>query len=606
MSNQAPLIVQRTSLARGILQFIKYTFATVAGIFLFLFLSFFFFALIGMAFETDSAPALEEDSILKLNFAQPITEQAPEEDIPIPEQYLSTLGMDKKDGLLQILRAIQAAKTDDKIKGIYLELSMQPLGWASHKEIRDALLDFKTSRKFIVAYSEMMSESEYYLASVADKVYINPEGGLEFDGLTSEIPFLKGSFEKLGVKPQIFRVGQYKSAVEPFINDKMSDENRYQVTEYLNSLYSTFLAEVAASRKISPDSLKIISSEMLAWQREDFLKYRLVDALVYYNDVEADLRKRMSLAADKKLPFVSYNSYKKTLQPDDYNENKIAVLSTQGDIVSGKGGDDEIGSESMVTELRKLRLDKSIKAVVLRINSPGGSALASDVMWNEIQLLKKEKPVVASMSDLAASGGYYMAMGCNKIVAQPNTITGSIGIFGMLFQVDEAMRDKLGISFDHVSTGKMSLSSALLTKPLTTMERNYMQQMIEAGYETFTTKAAQGRNMPIEELLKHAGGRVWTGTQAKEVGLVDQLGSLQDAVALAASLAKLGKEDYMLKYYPFQKTFLESFVESGTETMFKTRVQDELGPFYPILNEYKKLYGMHPVQARAWLEVPTH
>ncbi len=606
---QQPIVVKRTSFGRGILQFIKYMFATAAGIWLFLFLFLFAVALIGMAVGSGSSTTvLDEASILKLDLSRPIVEQAPDdEEIPGMSEYASLAGLEPKDGLVQILRSIKNAKTDDNIKGIYLQLAMQPCGWATHKEIRDALLDFKQSKKFIVAYSEIMSESEYYLASVADKIYLNPEGFMEFDGLHAEIMFFKGAFDKLGVKPQIFRVGQYKSAVEPFLKDKMSDENRYQVTEYLNSLYGTFLAEVAASRNINADSLRITSAEMLARKQEDLLKYRLVDALAYYDEVEADLRKRIGLEADKKLPFVSLNTYKKTVLPENYAETKIAIITTQGDIVSGKGGDGEIGSEAVVAELRKVRLDKNIKAVVLRVNSPGGSALASDVMWREIQLLKKEKPVVASMSDLAASGGYYMSMGCSKIVALPNTITGSIGIFGMLFQVDEAMRDKLGITYDHVSTGKMAgLNSALLTKSLSASEQQIIQDMINKGYETFTAKAAQGRNMTQDELKKYASGRVWTGLQAKEVGLVDELGGLDKAIAVAAELAKLKSGDYMLKYYPFQKPLLERLLDTGSETMLKKGMKEKLGVVYPLWSNYEKLSKMHPVQTRMLLDVPTH
>ena len=390
-------------------QFLKFTLATIVGLIIFFVLGFFMFALL----IPDDTVSIESNSVLRLNLSQPILERSidnPLSDLDVPISN-DPFGV----GLVELKKNIRKAKDDKKIKGIFLSLSGVSTGFAILEELRDVLLEFKSSGKFIYAYGEAYSEGAYYLASIADKIYLNPAGGMEFNGLTAELSFYKNALDKLNVEPVIFRVGDFKSAVEPYILDQMSDENRLQLEALLNSIYDNYLSKVAESRKLDAKKLEEISDKMLVQTPEDALKHKLVDKLAYYPEVEDELRKKLELKEDAKIKFVSFKKYEKTAGGSvSTSSNRIAVIIGQGEIRSGNGDDGIIGSETIAKELRKARNNDKVKAVVLRINSPGGSALASDVMWNEIMLTKKEKPVIASMSDYAASGGYYMAMGCDK------------------------------------------------------------------------------------------------------------------------------------------------------------------------------------------------
>ena len=573
--------------------FFKFTFATIFGLFLFCILSVVILAVIGSA-SSSGDPDVKDNSILKISLNKPFAERDREEpfgDLEIPGNDGGVIG------LYDLKKAIRNAKDDSKIKGIYLDCGMGRIGYGTNEELRNTLLDFKKSGKFIYAYGEYYSESNYYLASLADSIYLNPEGLLEFNGLSSDVMFFKGMLDKLEVKPEIFRVGDFKSAVEPFFRESMSDANRLQYTSFLNSINGHVIAQVAASRKLPIEVVKVISDSMKVRNSEDAVRLGMISKAAYYDQVLATLKKKTGAEKDEDLHFISYSKYKKADDSEkEVSGNKIAVIVAQGEISGGKGDDETIGSDKIAETLRKARNDKNVKAVVLRINSPGGSALASDVMWREIMLTKKVKPIIASMSDVAASGGYYMAMGCHKIVAQPTTITGSIGVFGLMFNAQDFFKNKLGISFDGVKTGTYS-DIGNMTRPLTPGERQIIQSEVNKIYDTFTSKAAQGRKMDVEALRKLAGGRVWSGTEAKQNGLVDELGGLEKAVELAAAQAKLGK-DYRLKLMPVQKNFLDQIMEQLGGQAKISVLKAELGDLYPVVKQMQKLKTMEGIQAR--------
>lgn len=561
----------------------------------------FFSALIAGLSKADAPVVLESNSVLHLKLNVPITEnevEDPLEGLPIPGVE------DAAIGLLPFKRALQQAKGDDKIEGVYLDLSIFQAGYGIAKEVREALNDFKQSGKWVVAYSEMFTESAYYVASAADKVYLNPEGEIEFNGLSVEVSFFKKMFDKLEIKPQIFRVGDFKSAVEPFMVEKMSNENRLQLNELISDIHQVMLQDVAESRSIDFARLKEIADKMLVTNAQQAQSLGLIDSLVYYDQVQDDLRGRLGLTGDDKIKLVKYNKYKKSFTVTNASTNEIAVIVADGDIVPGKGQDGIIGSDTFAEEIRKARTSDKVKAIVVRINSPGGSALASDVMWREIVLATQTKPVIASMSDYAASGGYYLAMACDTIVAQPTTITGSIGVFSLLFDVSTFLDNKIGITFDEVKTGEVG-ELVTFTRPLTAVEKSIWQKRTNEIYKTFTTKAAEGRNMPVEELLKIASGRVWTGSQAKDRGLVDALGNFEDAVSIAAASAGLADNDYRLKFYPVEKSFFEEWM-STMEQSKTNALKEELGEHYRTYEQIKELKRYQGAQARMPFQLKIH
>ncbi len=558
----------------------------------------FFSAAISTFSDNNAKTVVADNSVLHLKLDGPITElevENPLEGLPIP-------GADEPAiGLLQLKTALAHAKTDEAIRGIYLDVSLFQGGYAVAKEIRESILDFRKSGKWVMAYSEMYSEASYYLASSADKVFLNPEGEIEFNGLAVEISFYKKMFDKLEIKPEIFRVGDFKSAVEPFFLDKMSDANRLQLKELIDEINATTMKEVAESRKIDQEEIKNISSKMLVTSPKDAKQYKLIDSLVYYDQVLSELRSKLGLGKAEKIAFVKYNKYKKSFTSSSKSKNEIAVIVAEGDILPGKAQEGSIGSDTFAEELRKARTNDKVKAIVLRINSPGGSALASDVMWREVTLASKEKPIIASMSNYAASGGYYLAMGCDTIVAEPNTITGSIGVFSVLFDLSSFLNNKIGITFDQVKTGEVG-NLVSFTRPLTEVEKSVWQTKTNKIYEGFTSKAAAGRKMPVEKLRSVASGRVWSGTQAKEKGLVDVIGGFNDAVKIAAQKAGIG-EDYKIKFYPKQKNFLAQWLQ-GMEENAKVRIlKQELAEGYETLQQVKKVQHYQGVQARMPFEL---
>lgn len=537
--------------------------------------------------------SVKENSVLHLKLNGPMAEmefENPLEGLPLPGNAEGTIG------LLQLQQTLRAAAGDARIKGIYLDVSFFQGGYAKAGEVRKALSEFRKSGKWVVAYSEMMTEQAYYVASAADKIFLNPEGQLEFNGLAIEVSFFKKMFDKLDIKPEIFRVGDFKSAVEPFMLEKMSDANRLQLNELVADMNSNIVKDIAASRQMEPARLKEISDKMLATTVDEAKKLHLIDSLLYYDQVLADLRSRLLLKETDDVTFIKYGKYKKTISNYNSSKNEIAVIVADGEILPGKAEQGSIGSDTFAEEIRKARTNKNVKAIVLRINSPGGSALASDVMWREVMLAKKEKPIIASMSDYAASGGYYMAMGCDTIVAQPITITGSIGVFSVLFDLSSFLDNKIGITFDEVKSGEVG-EMVTFTRPLTSLERTIWQKSTDRIYASFTSKAADGRKMSVEDIRKVASGRVWSGTQAKEKGLVDILGNFDDAIRIAAEKAGVA-DDYKLRFYPKYKTFIEEWM-SGMEGTSKVRtLKKELGTHYQLYEQVKNLKKIQGTQAR--------
>lgn len=587
-------------------QFFKFVLATIVGIvisgvIIIVIIAGIIGGLIASA-GSEKTVDVEPNSVLRMAFTNPITERTPNN----PLSGISFLGLDKdkSTGLNDILASIHKAKTDENIKGIFLDESYMMSGQATTEEIRNALIDFKKSGKFVVAYAEIYTQGFYYLASVADKVYINPKGIFEFHGFNSEITFLKGALDKLGIEAQIIKVGTYKSAVEPLILTKMSDANRMQVTSYLGSLYDYYLTGISKSRGINKDTLFNYADQMRVQFPEDALKLKLVDGLKYKDEILDDLKKRSGTDSKDNLKSIDLGDYTKGHSENDKDKeeasskNRIAVVYASGEISGGDGDDNTIGSERISKALRKVRLDNKVKAVVLRVNSPGGSSLASDVIWREVMLTKKVKPIIVSMGDVAASGGYYIACAADSIIAQPNTITGSIGIFAILPNLQKLFNDKLGVTFDGVKTGKYA-DLGDVTRPLTPAERLILQNSVNHGYDDFTKAVATGRHKTQEYINSIGQGRVWTGEQAVKIGLVDRLGNINDAIASAAKKANV--KTYSLVAYPEQKSFLTQLSgDIGVEA--RTRVlKSELGDHYKV---YEQLKGMTQMMCTPQARLP--
>lgn len=544
-----------------------------------------------------SSPKLTEGTILHLSLSGVLNEQA--EENPLAQ----FLGMDEMEaqGLNNILTAIRVAKDNPKISGIYIEGGAVSADFASLQEIRRALVDFKKSGKFIVAYGDVYSQGAYYVASVADRILVNPSGMIDWHGLASQPIFYKDLLEKVGVKMQVFRVGKYKSAVEPFTETAMSPANREQVNAFLQDIWGTIATDVAASRKLKVDTVKHYADSYVALaDAGQYVKLKLADQVCYIDEVRAELRRR------------SKQDQVKLITPDQLalcdegngSDDRIAVYYAWGDIVdvpsTGMGGDHEIVGNTVIEDLDKLADDEKIKAVVLRINSGGGSAYASEQMWRAIQLLKKKKPVVVSMGGLAASGGYYMSCGADYIVAEPTTLTGSIGIFGLVPDATGLLTEKLGLHFDVVKTNESSDFGAP-GRPFTPAEAAAMQAYVEKGYALFLKRVAEGRGMKVADVDSIAQGRVWTGAQAKQLKLVDELGTLQTAIAIAAKRAKLS--EYGVDAYPAPLGFLEQLQGLDSQSGYlENRLRAALGEYYAPLRFASQLGDRPSLQARMLYE----
>jgi protease-4 len=573
-------------------------FASMAGFFLIFIVI--FFILMGMIMSVATLTKKEvvivsKNTVLHLKFDQAIPDRSSNN--PFDNFDFSSMKSNDAPGLNDILDNIRKAKADENIKGIYLDLSTVPAGVATLDEIRNALLDFKSSGKFIISYGEDYTQKAYYLATVADKIYLNPTGLIDFKGINGEIMFFKGLLEKLDVNVQIIRHGKFKSAVEPFLYDKMSEANKLQTLKYLTSIWDHLLDGISSGRKISKNDLTAIADGLKIRAAEDAVKYKLADKLMYKDEILAELRTRLGIGANDNISVMSMSKYidapdktKKFVKSHD----KIAVIYALGEIQSGVGSDKIIGSERISEAIRKARLDSTVKAIVLRVNSPGGSALASDVIWREVVLAKKVKPVVASMGDVAASGGYYISCAASKIVADENTITGSIGVFGIVPNLKGLYNNKLGITFDNVKTNTHA-DFGTTSRAMSDEEKGIFQVGVENIYHTFISHVAEGRHMTTDAVDSIGQGRVWSGADAIKIGLIDKFGGLDTAIHLAARLAKIS--DYRITSLPEQKDKFEQIIESLKGGSDDVLLKKELGDAYDYYMYIENIKNMKGVQA---------
>lgn len=583
-------------------QFLQFVLASIVGfVIVSIFTFIMFFVMLGaLMASSGEQPKVDDNSVLKISLSGTLVDQAPAEN-PITA-LLGNNGATTTQGLDQLIDAIKVAKENDKIKGIYLEGGSLQSDFASNEELRRALLDFKKSKKWIIAYADSYSQGTYYIASVADRVLLNPSGMLDWHGIAQQTTFYTGLMEKLGIKAQVFKVGTFKSAVEPFTLKQMSEANRLQMSELIGGLWKDMCTTVGASRQLSPDCLNSYADRYLALtDAKDYKQLKLVDDLVYIDQVRALLQQR----AGGEMKLVTPNTLSALMQQE--GDDQIAVYYASGNIVDVAGtgvlmgGDNEIVGEKVVSDLDKLAKDKHVKAVVLRINSGGGSAYASEQMWRAVQLLKQKKPVVVSMGGVAASGGYYMACGAQRIFADPTTITGSIGIFAMIPEASELLTQKLGLNFDVVKTNRASDFGGRALR-IDELGGAALQKHVNHGYALFLKRVADGRSaagrrMSINEVDNIGQGRVWTGRKALQIGLVDQLGSLNEAITYAAKLAKT--QDYYISNYPNNPSWLDNLKSStDTDSYMERKLRTALGEYYEPLQMLHQVEQHNYMQAR--------
>jgi len=560
----------------------------------------FLFIIVGVATSSSKKVVkLEENTILHLTLDQPILDRTNEN--PFAGFAGGSFG-EQAPGLNDILHNIQKAAKNENIIGIFLDISVIPSGIASIEEIRNELTEFKKSGKFIYAYSEAFSQPSYYLATVADKIYLHPTGMAELKGLRSEILFFKGTLDKIGVEPQVFRHGKFKSAVEPFIQDKLSDANREQIRTFIFSIWNHMVDGIAKERKLTSAQIINMADNALVTNSTSAKEQKLVDDLKYRDEVLEILKTKANAEAIDKIEFTNITELRDVKEDKEKSKDKIAIIFAEGDIVDGEGKEGEVGSVEFSKALRKARLDEKVKAVVLRINSPGGSALASETIYREVVLTKKVKPVIVSMGNLAASGGYYIAAPADTIVASPNTITGSIGVFGLFFNAQK-MVNNLGVTVDTVKTNKFA-DIGTGSRAVTAQEREIIQREIERIYDNFISRVAEGRKMSKANVDSIAQGRVWTGADAKRLGLVDVFGGLETAVAIAAKKAKLDK--YVILPLPFQENPIEKFFKKMSGDTEAKVLEKALGDSYKYYNQMNHLMRMKSYQTRMPYQIEVY
>ena len=587
-------------------EFFKFTLASIVGIMIAgLLLLFITIGIISAMVSVSDQPAsVDSNTVLLLKFDYDIVDRA--KNNPFEGMAFGMFEGEKTVGLNDMLDCIRKAKTDDNIKGIYLNPMDIRAGMATVEEIRNALKDFKTSGKFVYAYGDYLTQKAYYLVSVADSLAMNPQGSVDFRGLGGERSFYKKGLEKLGIEVQIIRHGKFKSAVEPFLLDKMSDENRLQTETYLKSIWNEMLTDIAASRNLSIEELNEIADQVSSFRRADFAQEKkLVDHLKYKDQVINDLKKLTGTDEKDDVKAVEIQKYVKVPEQREQKglaRKKIAVIYASGSIDASVSGDG-IQSEDLSRTIREARRDSSIKAIVLRINSPGGSAFGSEVIWREVKLAAQVKPVVASMGDVAASGGYYIAAAADTILADRTTITGSIGIFGMIPNMQKLMTDKLGITQDVVTTNAHS-DMISLTRPMTTFERDLMQQTVEDGYSTFIARVGEGRKMETSAVDAVGEGRVWAAPNAKELKLIDAYGGLTEAIALAKKMA--GLDNFRIVNLPKQKDPFEEFMKEFSGSAKASFMKDELGETYKYYQQLQGIISQRGIMARMPYDIEIH
>ena len=577
------------------MKFLRNLLATLTGLVIFSILSFFILIGIfsGIVASAEKEVVVKDNSVLLLDLNRQIVEKTVDD----PFSEVMFPGVEMPLGLIDLKEAIAQAKEDENITGIYLQCDMIAAGNATLEEIRRSLTDFKESGKYVIAYGQFFTEGGYYLASVADELYLHPEASMEFNGLNLTTVFFAGLLEKLEIKPVVFRVGEFKSAVEPFVRKDLSEENEEQLTQLVTSLHANMLADISETRNKTIDELETIADSMLTYQAVKALEYGMVDRLAYHDEVMENLKERSGIEPDKDLPMIKVGKYMKSYVITSGNSNRVAVILANGEIVLGEGSPENVGAERFIKAIKKAREDDNIKAVVLRINSPGGAALASDIIWRELKLTAEKKPLIASMSDMATSGGYYIAAPCDTIVADPMTITGSIGVVGIMLNFQDFLDAKLGITTEGVQTGSTSDIFSMV-EPMSDYEKSLIQTGVNDTYDRFINVVAEGRNMPAEQVREIAGGRVYTGEVAKDLGLVDLLGGYEDAIQMAAEKAGIVEEGYKVRFYPKPKTFLEQFLETYGGDVKAKMVKAELGEFYPYYEKIKQVESLRGIQAR--------
>ena len=586
--------------------FLKYTLATITGIFI---TSILFFLIMLSTFGAmmaagDKPASIKDNSILVLKAGLPIPDRANEN--PFNDIDFSSFNLTPSTGLNEILKNIDKAARDNKIKGILIENGLMPTGWATTQEIRNALQTFRDSGKFVISYSDYtMRQEGYYLSSIADRIYISPGTLLDFRGLSAEIMFYKKALDKLGVEIQVIRHGKFKGAVEPFMLNELSEENKTQIRDYVGSIWNNVIQDISKSRNIPADKLNTIADNLDAHLSANALENGLVDGIMFRDELIDTLKSLSGIEEKEDLRLVSMNRYSKV--PDSKKaisvKNRIAVIYASGTIVMGEGNENNIGGDHFSEVIRKQRKDSSVKAIVLRVNSPGGNAVASDMIWREVELAANIKPVIVSMGNYAASGGYYIAAPGTKIFADPTTISGSIGVFGLLPNAAKLLEQKLGISTETVNTNKYADFPAIY-RPMDTYEKEVMQAAIETIYSDFVGKVAKGRKMDVATVDSIGQGRVWSGTSCTLNGLVDELGGLNDAIKEAAELA--GVETYSIRELPEIEDPLTSLIRQMSGEVKMNILKKELGESLRFLNEFREMKNLSGIQARLPYFVEIH
>lgn len=563
------------------------------------FVWFFLFIIIiaGVAAIGSSTTIVEPKSVLKIDLSESIVDQ-PVND-PLAGFDPMSMNVQKSVSNMQVMRAIEAAAQDDNIEGIYINLTGAGTASAALlEEMRGYIETFKGEGKFVIAYGETYSQGGYYLASMADSIYLNPVGEMDWRGMAMPVVFYKGALDKLGIEPQVFRHGTFKSAVEPYILNRMSPENRTQMETIANSIWGTMVEDIAEERNLSIDSLNMFATDLTAMMAEDALANRMVDGLKYEDEVEDILREMLELDADEDIPMVTLGEYiAANPYTPTYSDNKIEVIYAEGQIVQGTSEQGTLGSTTLADQLAEARLDEEVKAVVLRVNSPGGSALASEVIWREMELLRQQKPVIVSMGDYAASGGYYISAPADAIVADATTLTGSIGVFGLMFNAEKALNNKLGVTIDVAKTNP-SADMGMPFRAVSSNERAKIMRSIEQVYSTFVNHVADGRNMTFDSVDAIGQGRVWTGNDGNRIGLVDQIGGLQYAILVAAEKAEC-LDDYMVREAMGEQTGLAALLSSLEAHISDRAMRKEMGAMYDEYRSLRALMENEGVQALA-------
>ncbi|HYJ38788.1 MAG TPA: signal peptide peptidase SppA [Chitinophagaceae bacterium] len=568
--------------------FFKMLLASFLALVIFMVIGIFFMIVWISALSSADKVRVGSNAVLVLDLSVPYQER-------LVDNPLADFGSDQYDipGLYDVVRILRKATEDSAVKGIYIKCNNNSNGFAASEEIRTAIQDFKKSGRFVYAYGDVITQMSYYVGSVADHLYCNPKGGVDWRGFAFQLAFLKKTMEKLEIQPQIFYAGKFKSATEPFREEKMTEPNRVQMKEILEDIYSHFLMKVSESRKIDTATLRDFADNNNIQFANDALQYKLVDGLKYDDEIKDEIKLRLKLREDQSINFLQLEKYAKAVNFKASGKERIALIYAQGDIVNGKGEEGQIGSSTYRNLIRKAREDKNIKAIVIRVNSGGGSSLASENIWREMTLARKEKPVVVSFGDVAASGGYYLACNADSIFAQPNTITGSIGVFAMIPNMEKFFGDKLGITFDVVKTSSEA-DGFTLVKPLSEKQKQFIQNEIDTIYHDFKTRVSEGRKKNMNYVDSIAQGRIWSGNRGLQLGLVDRIGGVQDAVDCAARMAKV--TDYRLREFPEPQSFFEKVFGGYNQTYKSKAIKEELGEeghqLYKTIKRVKAMVGI--------------